>query len=645
MLNPEQKRAILATDGPVLILAGAGAGKTKTIAERIRHLVRSGVSPASILAITFTNKASKEMRERVERGLSEDPELNRPVSFSERPFVSTFHSLGVHILREQSLKVGIKKHFTIFDRDDSKRAIKEALLTLGLDPKTHEPGAILAIISKQKGGGINAEEWANMEQGGYFLDVVAQVWPEYERTLKRESSLDFDDLLLKTNNLLRTNPSVREYYQGVWRYIHIDEYQDTNRVQYEISKMLVGKDENICVVGDIDQNIYSWRGADIKNILDFEKDYPSAQVITLEENYRSTKNILEAANAVIEKNKIRRKKNLFTSNAAGEKITAIGLLDEVTEAAFIASKAAELIKKGAPPDEMAVLYRANFQSRVLEEAFMTIGVPYQILGTRFFERKEVKDIISYLRAALNPESLSDIKRVINTPTRGIGKTTIVKIFGGRTESLPAGMKTKIAGFRTLLSTIAEISTTKRVSETISFVIKESKLEEEWKESGEEGAARLENAYELVNFASRYDDMPPEEGILSFLSETALQSDQDELKEERKAVRLMTVHAAKGLEFDIVFIAGLEDDLFPHQRINESNVTAEEAEEERRLFYVALTRARKKIYLSYAQVRTVFGRQQVNMPSEFIFDIPAELTEEETFENSGRPHKPLLDIDF
>lgn len=647
LLNPEQKRAVLTKDGPVLILAGAGAGKTKTIAERIRHLVRSGVAPSSILAITFTNKASKEMRERVECSLREDPKLNRPVSFNERPFVSTFHSLGVHILREQSVRTGIKKRFTIFDRDDSKRAIKDALVTLGLDPKIHDPGAILSIISKQKGRGINVEEWGGGEKGGYFMDVVAQVWPEYERTLKREQTLDFDDLLLKTNNLLRTDRSVREYYQNVWRYIHIDEYQDTNRVQYEISKMLVGEGENICVVGDIDQNIYSWRGADIKNILDFEKDYPSAQVITLEENYRSTKTILEAANAVIEKNKIRRKKNLFTSNALGEKITAIGLLDEVTEAAFIASRAAELIKNGVPPDEMAVLYRVNFQSRVLEEAFMSANVPYQILGTRFFERKEVKDIISYLRAALNPESLSDIKRIINTPARGIGKTTILKIFGGTADSLPAAMKSKIAVFRKLLSRIAEISSEKKVSETISFIIKESGLEEEWKDGADEGAARLENAYELVNFASRYDAMSPEEGILAFLSETALQSDQDELKEEHKAVRLMTVHAAKGLEFDVVFVAGLEDGLFPHQRMNESNITPEEAEEERRLFYVALTRARKKIYLSYAQVRTVFGRQQVNMPSEFIFDIPQELVEEDEWQNAGVPtsKRPLLEIDF
>jgi DNA helicase II / ATP-dependent DNA helicase PcrA len=644
-LNSEQKKAVLATEGPVLILAGAGAGKTKTIAERIRHLVRSGVAPSQILAITFTNKAAKEMRERVERSLQEDPDLNRPISFSERPFVSTFHSLGVHILREQAPKAGLKRHFTIFDKDDSKKMIKEALTSLGLDPKTHDPGRIMGMISKQKGRGITAESWSSQGGGGYFADVVSQVWPMYEKMLARDNALDFDDLLLKTSNLLMSDESVRKYYQSVWRYIHIDEYQDTNRVQYEISRMLVGPEQNICVVGDIDQNIYSWRGADIKNILDFEKDYPSAQVITLEENYRSTKTILEAANTVIEKNTIRRKKNLFTSNAAGEKISAKGLIDETSEAEFIASKAEELMRSGVPADEMAVLYRANFQSRVLEEAFMKQGVPYQILGLRFFERKEIKDIISYLRAALNPESLSDVKRVINLPARGIGKTTMVKIFGGGMESLPAPTRAKVSAFYALLAKIAEVARTASASETVAFIIRESGLEAEWKDGTDESAARLENAYELVSFAARYDHLPPEESILSFITEAALQSDQDELKEERKAVRLMTVHAAKGLEFDVVFIAGLEDGLFPHQRMNEASVTPEEAEEERRLFYVALTRARKKVFLSYAQLRTVFGRQQVNMPSEFIFDIPEELVEIEQDDLGSGRRRPLLEIDF
>ena len=439
------------------------------------------------------------MRERIEQGLRNTP---------SRPFVSTFHSLGVHILREQSAKAGIKRHFTIFDRDDGKRAVREALLTLGLDPKTHDPGRIVSLISREKSGGRGVGDYGGKEERGHFRDVVRQVWPVYERILSRDNALDFDDLLLKTRNLLNDNPAVREFYQNIWEYIHIDEYQDTNRVQYEISKMLVGKNKNICVVGDIDQNIYSWRGADLKNILDFEKDYPNAEVVTLEENYRSTKTILEAANTVIEKNKIRRKKNLFTGNVFGEKISIFGGFDEASEAEFVANRAEELIKNGISPGEIAVLYRANFQSRVLEEAFMNHGVPYQLLGTRFFERKEVKDIVSYLRAALNPDSLSDLKRVINTPARGIGKTTMLKIFLGDEASLPLGMKTKLKSFRNLLKEIEKVSREKRPSETISFIIKISGLEKEWKNSGDEGRARLENAYELANFAFPYHNQTP-----------------------------------------------------------------------------------------------------------------------------------------
>lgn len=644
-LNPEQKKAVTSIEGPLLILAGAGAGKTKTITERIGHLVHTGIAPSSILAITFTNKAAKEMRERIEQRFRDDKALNRPVSMFERPFISTFHSLGVHILREQSREVGIKKYFVIFDRDDSKKAIKEALLILGLDPKTHDPARLIGIISKEKGQGNNARDYSANEEGGYFKNVVSQVWPEYEKILTRDNALDFDDLLLKTMNLLSSNTAVREYYQKTWKHIHIDEYQDTNRVQYEISRLLVGKDKNICVVGDIDQNIYSWRGADIKNILDFEKDYPDAKVITLEENYRSTKNILEAANTVIEKNKIRRKKNLFTSNTSGDKIGLFQGLDEVSEAGFIALKTREIIKKGTSPEEIAVLYRANFQSRVLEEAFMSHGIPYQILGTRFFDRKEIKDIISYLRSALNPDSLSDLKRIINVPTRGIGKTTIAKIFSGNESSLTSAIQTKLVNFRALLEKIEKTSKEKKLSETISFIIKVVGLEEEWKDSGDDGVARLENAYELSNFASKYDHLPPEESVLNFLTDVALQSDQDEMNDEEKAVRLMTIHASKGLEFDTVFISGLEDGLFPHQEINKEGIAPEEAEEERRLFYVAITRARKKVFLSYAETRTLFGRRQVNMPSPFIFDIPETLIEEEVVDKYTLLRKPLLEIDF
>lgn len=649
-LNARQKEAVEATEGPLLILAGAGAGKTKTIAERIRHLIHKGVTPSSILAITFTNKAAKEMRDRVDRLLREDSGLNRPVSMEERPFVSTFHALGVHILRQNSGKLGLTRHFAIFDKDDSKRAVKEALVNQGLDPKTHEPERILSIISKEKGRDTTYEEYALHNEGGYFSGVVTDVWKDYEKILKRDKALDFDDLLLKTVRLLRDNPAVRDYYQKVWPYVHIDEYQDTNKVQYEIARLLVGEKNNICVVGDIDQNIYSWRGADIGNILKFERDFPGAKVVLLEENYRSTKNILSAANFIIEKNKIRREKNLFTENVEGEKLGLFTAFDEVQEANFVAERAEECIKGGVRPEEIAVLYRANFQSRVMEEAFLERGVPYQLLGTRFFERKEVKDVISYLRAALNEESLADMKRIINTPARGIGKASVTKIFADDEGSLTASTRQKLADFKKLLKEIGEKARGGRPSETVAFIINASGLEAEWKAGSAEDLERLENAYELAAFAARYDHLQPEEGLESFLSDAALQSDQDELSEEKKGVRIMTVHASKGLEFDVVFVTGLEDGLFPHQKITKEGITPEEAEEERRLFYVALTRARKKVFLSYAQIRTVFGSREVNIPSEFIFDVPEELTEEVSWDESGMPRaksrsRPLLDIDF
>lgn len=643
-LNQAQKEAVLTTDGPLLILAGAGAGKTLTLTERIRHLISSGVAPSSILAITFTNKAALELRERLERMLASDAAINRPVSSSERPFASTFHSLGVSILREQHARAGLKKSFAIFDRADSKSAVKEALERTGLDPKAHDPGRILALISKEKGRGITSREYSAQEDKDRFFRVVEEVWSEYEKILERDNALDFDDLLLRTRNLLQEDLEARGLYQRRWQYIHIDEYQDTNRVQYEISKLLVGEKKNICAVGDIDQNIYSWRGADIRNILAFEKDYPKAKVIILEENYRSSKNILDAANAVIAKNKMRREKNLVTSQAGGEPISLAQGFDESSEAEFIAAKSEELVGAGTPAEEIAVLYRANFQSRVLEEAFMRHNLPYQILGTKFFDRKEVKDVLSYLRAALDPSCLADKKRVINVPRRGIGKVTIAKWFSG--EKLPSSASAKIENFQKLLDKIARMAKEKTPSETVLFILKETGLEEEWKESGkDEDVARIENVYELANFASRYGDLPPEDGLLKFLSDAALQSDQDEIESEKKAVRLMTVHSSKGLEFDVVFIAGLEDGLFPHQRLNESGIAPEEAEEERRLFYVALTRARKKVFLSYAQSRTLFGRRQVNIPSEFIFDIPEELLDEDAFDESSVPRRPLLDIEF
>jgi DNA helicase-2/ATP-dependent DNA helicase PcrA len=635
MLNDQQKEAVETTEGALLILAGAGAGKTKTITHRIMNLIRKGTAPKHILAITFTNKAAKEMRERVDKLLLEDMPINRPVSMQERPFVSTFHALGVHIIKEQSQKIGIPKHFTIYDRNDSKRAVKEAIEGLSLDPKQFEPGLILNVISREKGDGVTNKVFREKAHD-YFSTVVADVWDRYETTLTKEKSLDFDDLLLKTMLVLKNSAEIRDYYSSLWKYIHVDEYQDTNKVQYDIVKLLAEKNKNICVVGDIDQNIYSWRGATIHNILNFEKDYPEAKVILLEENYRSTQTILSAANNVIEKNKLRRDKTLFTKNDAGEKIDLTVAYTEADEAQAIVEKTIELMsiengKKKTEPRDIAVLYRANFQSRALEEAFLKNEVPYQILGTRFFDRKEIRDVLSFIRAALNRESSGDMVRIINVPPRGIGKATMIKVLAGQTETLGPALRTKVAAFLALLDRIQTAAEIEAPSLLIKYIIKETGLEQALKNGTAEDQEKLENIRELVSVAAQYDMLDDSAdgttGIEKLLENAALATDQDELEKDNNAVKLMTVHASKGLEFDYVFIAGLEEDLFPHKRLNEGRVTQAEEEEERRLFYVALTRARKKIFLSWAQVRTIFGSQKINVSSQFITDIGENLIEE------------------
>ncbi len=641
-LNSAQLRAVHATEGALLILAGAGAGKTKTLVERIVAITKKGVSPSKILAITFTNKAAHEMRDRVYARLEDDSILNSPVSMNERPFISTFHALGVHLIKENAQLLGLPRFFGIFDKGDQKQAVKNALKAFDLDPKQYDPGKIQSAISREKGAGVTQQEFEEKVGDDFFGSLVAKVWRKYEETLRKEKALDFDDLLLYSARLLDRD-DIRAHYAKVWEYIHIDEYQDTNGVQYKIAKSLSQTSKNLCVVGDIDQNIYSWRGARIRNILDFEKDYPEAQVILLEENYRSTQTILHVANHIIKKNTFRKEKNLFTKNETGEPLSLFEGFDEVSEAEFVATQCEKIIAKGTKPEEIAVLYRANFQSRALEEAFLSYGVSYQLLGTKFFERKEVKDVMSYIKAGLEPESLSDIKRIINIPTRGIGKVGLLKIFEGKSESLPVATRGKYIAFQELLKRIGECARTKKPSETVKFVMTESGIEQELKQGGEEEVERLENIRELVTLATRYDEMPGVDGIEKFLTDAALQSDQDDLEKPVGGVKLMTVHASKGLEFDYVFITGLEENLFPHKRMDEV-VANEDDEEERRLFYVALTRAKKKIFLSYAQMRTIFGSKQVNIPSEFIFDVPEDMIvrEEGTY---GLLRKPLFSIDF
>ena len=649
-LNERQKEAVRHIDGPLLIVAGAGAGKTKTITERILHLIKKGVEPASILAVTFTNKAAKEMRDRVHALLASDKSLNFPVSnfpsfpnnyqltTNNFPFVSTFHSLGVRILRENAKLLAIPLHFSILDKSDSLKFIKDAMDEAGVDRKSFDPSLIQNLISREKGNGVTLSHFEEKVGAEYIPSVILSVWKRYEALLEKEKALDFDDLLLKTAMLLKGNQSVREHYQKTWKYIHIDEYQDTNRVQYLIAKYLAEKHKNICVVGDVDQTIYSWRGADIKNILGFEKDYPEAKIVLLEENYRSSQTILTAANQVIAKNKFRKEKNLFTKNAEGERVGLFEAYDENDEARFVALKSKELIEERAvSPSEIAILYRANFQSRALEEATLNQNVPYQVLGIRFFERKEVKDVLSYLKASLNEDSLSDLKRIINVPARGLGKVTVLKIFAGQEASLPVATRKKVYEFRKILAGIKAVALKEKPSQTIKHIIKQSGVEAELRNGGADDEERLENIRELVTYATKYDVFEkPEDGILRFLEEAALASDQDELMKEKEAVKLMTVHAAKGLEFEYVFITGLEADLFPHKKLDAGKFDERQAEEERRLFYVALTRAKKKLYLSYTSVRTIFGSKQINVPSEFVFDIDEELVEkEEVFAGGGK----------
>lgn len=639
-LNTEQKKAVLAIEGPVLIVAGAGAGKTKTLTHRILHLIATGVSPERILAITFTNKAAKEMRERVMDMLGNDPELSN--LRRKPPFISTFHSLGVQLIKENAELLKLPRHFSIFDTSDTKKILKDAINKVGLDPKEHLD-KIRHIISGEKGRGVTMSEY--LEKGSYDFnsEMTKKVWALYEESLQKEHALDFDDLLLKSLKLLEKYPEVLKRYQERFLYIHIDEYQDTNKVQNTIVEMLAKKHRNICVVGDTDQNIYSWRGAEIKNMLHFEKTYPDVQTFFLEQNYRSTKNILAVANEIIEKNNFRIPKKLFTENSVGEKIGIFEGRNENDEAHFIALKAKSLIEEGIKADNIAVLYRANFQSRVLEDAFIAYGVPYQMLGTKFFERKEIKDMVSFIRASLNTENVSDFARIINIPARGIGKTTLQKILDGKENDLPESMKIKINNFRKMLFDFRNILNTEKPSDALKYIIQKSGIEDSLKTGLEEDTDRLENIMELVTLAKKYDEFIGEEGIEKFLTDTSLASDQDSLDGEKTGVRLMTVHASKGLEFDYVFICGLENDLFPHKGMGNARKSGEDAEEERRLFYVAVTRAGKKLYLSYASTRTIFGTMEVNSPSEFLDDIRDEYTEREGFGEA--PKSPLFSIDF
>lgn len=586
-LNDAQKMAVLHKNGPLLVLAGAGAGKTRAIAHRVAHLVNQGVEPEHILAITFTNKAADEMRERINKLL-----LVTRSSLRVMPFIGTFHSLCVYILRYSGSGIGVPKNFSILDKEDSLGIIKDAMKELNIDPKQFQPAKMQATISRYKGDLVTVEEFSATAGNSYFPRTLARIWEKYEEYLNKQKALDFDDLILKTAFLLEKDKKVREHYQNFWQYILIDEYQDTNRAQYELSKILAEKHKNICIIGDIDQAIYSWRGADFRNIINFENDFPENTTIVFEENYRSTQNILEAAAKVIEKNKMRKPKKLTATREKGAEISLFEAMNEEEEAEFTGHKIKELLSKKINPSQIAILFRANFQSRIFEEKCLRHNIPYQMLGVQFYKRKEIKDILAFLRVALNPNDLVSAKRIkkfINAP---------------------------------LLDSIKEIIFREKTSVAVKFVMQKSGIGERLQNGSDDDRERLENIKELVSIAVRYDEYSPGEGIEKLLADAVLMGEQDSLDKKKNAVRLMTAHSAKGLEFDYVFVVGLEEGLFPHSGFGDNS--DEKEEEERRLFYVAITRAKEKLFLSFSVSRMVFGSRQLNLPSQFLSDIPEHL---------------------
>ena len=632
-LNKEQQQAVQHTEGPLLILAGAGSGKTKVLTVRIAHLLAQGVNPYEILAITFTNKAAKEMKSRVE-GLVGD--------VANRIWLSTFHSFCAKFLRfELDNFLGYNSNFTIYDTSDSQAVIKTALKALNLDDKYYPVGAMIGAISDAKNKLLFASDFRKQVRD-FYQQKVADVYEYYERELRKNNALDFDDLLLVAVKLLQSNEAVLDKYSKRFRYVMIDEYQDTNHAQYLLAKLLASHWKNIAVVGDADQSIYAWRGADIQNILDFEKDYPNCTSIKLEQNYRSTKIILDAANAVIENNEGRPKKNLWTDKTEGAKIQHFTAQSEHEEAAFIGDTIAKKHDiHGVPYGDMAILYRTNAQSRVLEEALIKRALPYTMVGgTKFYDRKEIKDVLAYLRVLYNPFDDLSLLRIINVPKRSIGATTVAKLqdyarangtslFMTLTQlhlvdTIKGKTKEKLEEFGILIFTLVAEMEDKTVLDILESILDRTGYLAQLEESTDpQDQARAENIGELLSVAKDFQDTNPTGTVEDFLEQVALVNDVDSFEQEESKVTLMTLHAAKGLEFPIVFLGGLEEGLFPHSR---TLMNPEEIEEERRLAYVGITRAEKELYISNATTRTVFGRTSSYLPSRFIDEIPEELVD-------------------
>ena len=632
-LNREQQQAVQHTEGPLLILAGAGSGKTKVLTVRIAYLLAQGVNPYEILAITFTNKAAKEMKSRVE-GLVGD--------VANRIWLSTFHSFCAKFLRfELDNFLGYNSNFTIYDTSDSQVVIKAALKALNLDDKYYPVGAMISAISDAKNKLMFASDYRKQARD-FYQQKVADVYEYYERELRKNNALDFDDLLLVAVKLLQSNAAVLDKYSKRFKYVMIDEYQDTNHAQYLLAYLLSSHWKNIAVVGDADQSIYAWRGADIQNILDFEKDYPNCTSIKLEQNYRSTKIILDAANAVIDNNEGRPEKNLWTDKVEGAKIQHFTAQSEHEEAAFIGDT---IVKKhdihGVPYGDMAILYRTNAQSRVLEEALIKRALPYTMVGgTKFYDRKEIKDVLAYLRVLYNPFDDLSLLRIINVPKRSIGSTTVSKLQDYARENgtslfmtltqmhlvdtIKGKTKEKLEEFGVLIFTLVAEMDDKSVLDILEAILDRTGYLAQLEESTDpQDQARAENIGELLSVAKDFQDTNPTGTVEDFLEQVALVNDVDSFEQEESKVTLMTLHAAKGLEFPIVFLGGLEEGLFPHSR---TLMNPEEIEEERRLAYVGITRAEKELYISNATTRTVFGRTSSYLPSRFIDEIPAELVD-------------------
>ncbi|MBL7574106.1 DNA helicase PcrA [Staphylococcus saccharolyticus] len=636
-MNKEQSEAVRTTEGPLLIMAGAGSGKTRVLTHRIAYLLdEKDVSPYNILAITFTNKAAKEMKERVEQLVGEEAQVI---------WMSTFHSMCVRILRRDADRIGIERNFTIIDPTDQKSVIKDVLKNENIDSKRFEPRMFIGAISSLKNE-LKTPDDAQKEANDFHSQMVATVYKGYQRQLSRNEALDFDDLIMTTIHLFERVPDALEYYQNKFQYIHVDEYQDTNKAQYTLIKLLAKKFKNLCVVGDSDQSIYGWRGADIQNILSFEEDYPKAKTIFLEQNYRSTKNILNAANEVIKNNSERKPKGLWTANTGGDKIQYYEAMTERDEAEYVVKEIMKHQLNGKKYSDMAILYRTNAQSRVLEETFMKSNIPYTMVGgQKFYDRKEIKDLLSYLRVIANSNDDISLQRIINVPKRGIGPSSVEKIqiyavqnnismFDALAEVDFIGLSKKVTqecmSFYEMIQNLIKEQEFLEVSEIVEEVLQKSGYREMLdREQSIESRSRLENLDEFMSVPKDYEENTPleEQSLVNFLTDLSLVADIDEA-DTQSGVTMMTMHSAKGLEFPIVFIMGMEESLFPHIRAIKSD-DDHGMEEERRICYVAITRAEELLYITNATIRMLFGRSQSNMPSRFLKEIPEDLLESHT----------------